>query len=260
MYAVVTAQPTHGTSGLLTPVCNNGAYTMLRNVVVSGYFNGIVCNEHTDGDGIVVAANVNGLSFSKVCCCQTLLPGAQELMQTTLALPPLDSTGAHPSNHRFCCCCARQLNVRPSHTSQAFHASRFGRVGAYRNTYQVDVTGAHGFAIQQLAIETAGPCVSTTPTHTPTDRLAHTRSHTNCRRWLCRGQTTPANAWQKTIADINDPKNLSFADISYWVVEGNVGPVATFTKVGGASIQARRIGAAPACPLKTDGSTVTDLF
>ena len=41
----------------------SGAYTMLRNVVVSGYFNGILCNEHTDGDGIVVAENVNGLQF-----------------------------------------------------------------------------------------------------------------------------------------------------------------------------------------------------
>ena len=139
-------------------------------------------------------------------------------MQTTLALPPLDSTGAHPSNHRFCCCCARQLNVRPSHTSQAFHASRFGRVGAYRNTYQVDVTGAHGFAIQQLAIEIVGP-----------------------------GQSSTANAWQKTVADINDPRNLGFADVTYWVVEGNVGAVANFSKIGGANIQARRIGAGSTC-------------
>ena len=45
--------------------CHSGAYTMLRNVVVSGYFTGIVCNEHTDGDGIVVAENVNGLQFVK---------------------------------------------------------------------------------------------------------------------------------------------------------------------------------------------------
>ena len=43
----------------------SGAFTMLRNVVVSGYFTGIVANEHTDGDGIVVAENVNGLQFVK---------------------------------------------------------------------------------------------------------------------------------------------------------------------------------------------------
>ena len=36
---------------------------MLRNVVVTGYFIGILANEHTDGDGIVVAENVNGLRF-----------------------------------------------------------------------------------------------------------------------------------------------------------------------------------------------------
>lgn len=38
---------------------------MLRNVVVSGYYTGILVNEHTDGDGIVVAENVNGLRFLK---------------------------------------------------------------------------------------------------------------------------------------------------------------------------------------------------
>ena len=55
----------------------------------------------------------------------------------------------------------------------------------------------------------------------------------------------PANAWQKTVANIKDPKNESFADIRYWVVEGDVGPVATFNKIGGAGIQAYRIGALP---------------
>ena len=116
---------------------------MLRNVVVSGYFNGIVCNEHSDGDGIVVAANVNGLNFYL-----------------------------------------------------ANHASRFGRVGAYRNTYHVAVAGSHGFSIQQLAIENAGP-----------------------------GQTNPQNTMQRTIANVKDPANQSFDDISYWVVEGAVGPL-----------------------------------
>ena len=52
VYSVQAAQPTHGTSGIVTPYINNGAYTMLRNIAVSGYFNGIVCNEHTDGDGM----------------------------------------------------------------------------------------------------------------------------------------------------------------------------------------------------------------
>ena len=165
VYAVVASRPVQGTSGLITPICNNGAYTMLRNIVISGFFNGIVCNEHTDGDGIVVAACVNGLSFEK-----------------------------------------------------AFHASRFGRVGSYRNQYQITAMGTHGFAIQQLAIEIVGP-----------------------------GQSSTANAWQKTVADINDPRNLGFADVTYWVVEGNVGAVANFSKIGGANIQARRIGAGSTC-------------
>ena len=34
---------------------------------------------------------------------------------------------------------------------------------------------------------------------------------------------------------------------SYWVVLGNFGPVSNFTKDGGAGIQARRVGSAPAC-------------
>jgi len=33
-------------------------------------------------------------------------------------------------------------------------------------------------------------------------------------------QVTPENKWQRTIADINDPKNMSFGDVTYWVVEG----------------------------------------
>ena len=46
----------------------------------------------------------------------------------------------------------------------------------------------------------------------------------------------------------HDPKNQGFGDVTYWVVEGDVGPVATFVKAGGANIQARRVGsAAPTC-------------
>jgi hypothetical protein len=190
IYSVQAAQPTHGTSGVITPHDGNGAYTMLRNVVVSGYYTGIVCNEHTDGDGIEVCCNVNGLSFA-----------------------------------------------------YANHASRFGRVCAQRNTYDVTVTGRHGFAIQQLDVEHAGP-----------------------------GQTTPANAWQKTISDINDPKDLGFGDVTYWVVEGNVGPVATFVKSGASKILARRIGSpvkcaaaggdddAPAAALKSDDDRCESLY
>ena len=159
-YNVQASKPTYGTSGLVTPACNNAALTILRNVVVTGYHTGIVVNEHTDGDNIVVASNINGLEFQ----------------------------GAH-------------------------HASRFGRVGTYRNTHHLTVSGRHGFLIEQMNTEQPGP-----------------------------GQTDAQNAWQTLVSDVNDPKNLGIADINYWVVEGNVGAVEKFTRNGGTSIQARRIG------------------
>ena len=162
-YNVDASKPTHGKAGISTPACNNGALTILRNVVVTGYHTGILVNEHTDGDNIVVASNVNGLEFL--------------------------------FNH---------------------HASRFGRVGTYRNTHHVTVSGRHGFSIEQMNTEQPGP-----------------------------GQTDAHNAWQILVSDINDPKNLGFGDINYWVVEGAVGAVEKFTRNGGASIRARRIGSAP---------------
>lgn len=164
VYNVQASEPTHGARGLVTPACNNAALTVLRNVVVTGYHTGILVNEHTDGDSIVVASNIHGLDFAF-----------------------------------------------------AHHASRFARVGAYRNRNNVTVTGRHGFSIEQLNTERPGP-----------------------------GQTNAQNAWQATVSDINDPRNLGVADISYWVVIGGVGASEVFTRNGGASIRARRIGSAPA--------------
>jgi hypothetical protein len=160
VYNVQASRPTHGTRGVVTPAINNGALTVLRNAIVTGFHTGIVVNEHTDGDHVVVASNVHGLEFVS-----------------------------------------------------AYHASRFGRVGAYRCTHTLTVTGEHGFAIEQLNIEHAGP-----------------------------GQTDDHNAWQATVHDLNDPGNLGVADVNYWVVEGNVGVSQVFTRNGGASIRARRIG------------------
>jgi hypothetical protein len=96
----------------------------------------------------------------------------------------------------------------------AHHASRFGRVGAQRCTRSITVSGAHGFCIEQLDMEIAGP-----------------------------GQTDTANEWQATDFNVHDPKNLGRGDINYWVVEGNVGAVAKFTQNGGERIRVRRIGA-----------------
>ncbi|PAW64966.1 MAG: hypothetical protein B9S38_15815 [Verrucomicrobiia bacterium Tous-C4TDCM] len=162
-YNVQASKPTHGTAGIITPACNNGALTILRNVVVTGYHTGIQVNEHTDGDNIVVASNVNGLEFL-----------------------------------------------------QAHHASRFARVGTYRNTHHIAVSGRHGFSIEQMNTEQPG-----------------------------KGQTDAGNAWQTLISDINDPKNLGIAAVNYWVVVGGIGAVDQFTKNGGTSIRARRVGSQP---------------
>lgn len=63
VYNVQAAKPTHGTCGLITPANGNGAITILRNVLVTGYHSGIQVHEHTDGDNIAVGSNRNGLEF-----------------------------------------------------------------------------------------------------------------------------------------------------------------------------------------------------
>jgi hypothetical protein len=164
VYNVQASKPTHGTAGISTPASCNGGLTILRNVGVTGYHTGIVVNEHTDGDNIILGSNINALEFVF-----------------------------------------------------ADHASRFGRVCAQRCTHAIAVTGKHGFSIEQLDIEIAGP-----------------------------GQTDDHNKWQATAYDINDPNSLGSADLNYWVVEGAVGAVEKFIRNGGTSIRARRIGSAPA--------------
>ena len=162
VYNVQASRPTRGTRGLITPACNNAALTILRQVVVTGYHTGIVINEHTDADNLVVGSNLRGLEFA-----------------------------------------------------QSHHASRLGRVGAYRNTCHVAVTGACGFSIAQLNTEFPG-----------------------------QGQTDERNAWQTLVCDIEDPRNLASADINFWAVQGGVGAVPTFIVQGGANIRARRLGSA----------------
>jgi hypothetical protein len=63
-YNVQANEPTHGTAGVITPACSNGALTILRNVIVTGYHTGILVNEHTDGDNINLASNFSGLEFA----------------------------------------------------------------------------------------------------------------------------------------------------------------------------------------------------
>jgi hypothetical protein len=129
-------------------------------VVVTGYHTGILVEEHTDGDNVVVASNVHGLRLLF-----------------------------------------------------AHHASRFARVGVYRNTHNVTVEGPHALSIEQLNTERPGP-----------------------------GQWSERTAWQCAVTDVNDSDNLGIGDITYWVVVGNVGAQDIFTVKGGAGIRVRRIG------------------
>jgi hypothetical protein len=64
IYNVQASKPSHKTFGISTPSCNNAALTVLRNVIVTGYHTGILVNEHTDGDNINLASNLNGLEFT----------------------------------------------------------------------------------------------------------------------------------------------------------------------------------------------------
>ena len=64
VYNVQASEPTHGTKGLVTPANNNAALTILRNVMVTGYYTGIVAHEHTDGDNITLGSNLHGIEFA----------------------------------------------------------------------------------------------------------------------------------------------------------------------------------------------------
>jgi len=106
-------------------------------------------------------------------------------------------------------CCRHGLNFQANG-----HASSFFRYGAYRNTNNITVSGAHRFGIFQMNIE-----------HANVDT-----------------QTDSNNIWQVTAYDINDPSNLGKCKkINYAVVKGDVGPDTTFTKNGGTGITCEEI-------------------
>ena len=71
--AAIPLPPTHDHSaGVVTPHCGNGAMSLLRNVIVTGYYTGIVCNEHTDGDAINGAQFFPVLKLESCNCHQRL--------------------------------------------------------------------------------------------------------------------------------------------------------------------------------------------
>jgi len=150
-YSVDCQEPTHNVSGIITPHKNNGALISLRNISVSGYFNGIMVNEHTDGDILNITCCKNGLVFE-----------------------------------------------------EAFHASRIGRVGLYRNTYNATWNGVHVVHIEQFNLEHADGSEVGTP-----------------------------KQWQITIYDVVDTTLKARGEIAWTLVIGNVGISQNFLKNGG---------------------------
>lgn len=65
VYNVQSIQPTNLSAGLITPKLDNSAYTVLRRLNISGYRDGIIVNEHTDADAIVLSSCYNALRFVK---------------------------------------------------------------------------------------------------------------------------------------------------------------------------------------------------
>lgn len=63
IYGVNAAEPTHASFGIITPFQDNGALTILNNVIVTGYAVGISCYEHTSGENINIAECTKGLRF-----------------------------------------------------------------------------------------------------------------------------------------------------------------------------------------------------
>jgi hypothetical protein len=179
---------------------NYAAQCRLENVVVTTGVYNVQASEPTHGTaGLVTPANNNA---------------ALTILRNVLVTGY--DTGILVREHTDADNIVVASNIHGIKFSHANHASRFGRIGTYRNTHHVTVEGKHGFLIKQMNTEQPGE-----------------------------GQTTPQTAWQTLVSDVNDPGNLGTGDISYWVVIGGVGAVNTFTKNGGTGIHARRIGSAP---------------
>lgn len=174
IYPVQASRPTHGTSGLVTPRNNNAALTMLRSISISGYYNLLEVNEHTNADGINLGAGWHGLLFN-----------------------------------------------------DGYHASRLGRVLAYRVNTPVAFAGGHSFSIEQLDIEHSIAAAEAT---NPAD-------------------LSVGNGYQVTQEDFRDVANGARGYVNWHVVQGNVGRVDTFTVNGGKNVQFRQLGKpVPAIP------------
>jgi len=62
-YNVDASNPTNASIGIRTPAINNGAKTMIKNAVITGYQTGLEVNEHTYGEDLVIASCYYALDF-----------------------------------------------------------------------------------------------------------------------------------------------------------------------------------------------------
>lgn len=64
VFSTSASKPTHSAAtAILTPGINNGALTYIRNTHISGFYDGIGVNEHSDIDGCTITCCLNGLRF-----------------------------------------------------------------------------------------------------------------------------------------------------------------------------------------------------
>lgn len=64
IYNMQAKTATHSTFGLRTPDKDNGAVTIVNNVVVTGFWEGIIANEHFNGDNIGIGSTHFGIDFN----------------------------------------------------------------------------------------------------------------------------------------------------------------------------------------------------
>ena len=66
VYSVDSVLPTYPNAiGLHTPNVDNAALNILKNVSISGFYTGLVVNEHTDGQSLNLTCNLNAMEFKQ---------------------------------------------------------------------------------------------------------------------------------------------------------------------------------------------------
>jgi len=106
-YSVQAAEPmTADVFGLRTPIVNNSALTILRNLAISGYWGGVEVGEHTYADYLNLTANKHGLVFRFSHHASFFDRVAAQRNQNAVTV-----TGANPFE-------IKQLNIEHPHDDQ----------------------------------------------------------------------------------------------------------------------------------------------